>query len=389
MKLHSIQSLRALAALLVMVYHVRAIEMDAFMRAGLSDTPLVSTLIRNGFAGVDLFFVISGFIMVYVTGYVRPRAMTSLAFLFARAARIYPLWWLFAVLMTIYFFVTYGVPYDVERTVGGSALMAEHPWLHLLYSYALMPQHAVPVFGLGWTLVHEMHFYVVFAVLILFPRRFLPWLLALWAGAVTAGSLAGLSSVYPSNYIELFFHPLSMEFIAGCLAALLVSSGRRFVPWLMLSVGIVWGVMALAAQGDATAFTLGWGRVLSFGLPCALIVYAFAAWEASEEIHIPGWLVSLGDWSFSLYLCHTFVLSGLRRLFGLLAGQLQGTAYADWFLLGAPGRIDNILFYIFGISLSILLSWLTFRFFEKPAMRLTGRWRRQLFEDTNAQLKPA
>ena len=63
MKLNSIQSLRAVAALLVMVYHTRAIELDAMLRNGLAEPALVSVIIENGYAGVDLFFVISGYLI--------------------------------------------------------------------------------------------------------------------------------------------------------------------------------------------------------------------------------------------------------------------------------------------------------------------------------------
>lgn len=390
MKLHSIQSLRALAALLVMVYHVRAIELDAFVRNGLADTPLVSTLVRNGFAGVDLFFVISGFIMVYVTGQVKPRPMTSLAFLFARAARIYPLWWLMAAIMAFYFFVAYGVPYDVERTVGGSELMREYPWIHLLLSFGLLPQHAVPVYGLGWTLIHEMHFYLVFAALILLPRRWLPGLLGVWALAVTAGSLSGLSAPYPQDYLELAFHPLSIEFIAGCFAALLVSSGRRFRPALVLMTGVVIFLAGLYLVGTVGAFTMGWGRVLMFGLPSVLLVYGVASLEAEERLGTPKWLVTLGDWSYAIYLSHMIVMSGLRRLFTEVAIRLDPSSpLQNWLLIGSPGLQDNIFFYSVGISLALIASWLCFSFFEKPAMKLTGKWRKALFEETNAQLKPA
>lgn len=388
MKLNSVQALRAAAALLVMVYHVRAIEMDAFLRNGSSDTPLFSFLIENGYAGVDLFFVISGFIMVYVTGQVRASIATSGAFLFARAARIYPVWWLFAAIMTAYFFVSYGVPYDVDRTVGGSEVMAENPLLHLVYSYALLPQHSVPVFGLGWTLVHEMHFYLVFALLMLAPRRYLPWLLGIWGGAVTAGSLAGFSAAFPADYMQLFFHPLSIEFIAGAFVALLITSGRRFRPGLIFSLGLVAMIFSLAMQGEETAFTLGWGRVLWFGLPCMLIIYGYVGLEIEQRLDVPDWLVKLGDWSYAIYLSHTLVLSCLRRLFGTLDSTFDGTPLASVFELGAPGILDSLLFYVLGISLSLVVSWLTFRFFEKPAMRLAGRIRRKLFADTNAQLRP-
>jgi peptidoglycan/LPS O-acetylase OafA/YrhL len=82
------------------------------------------------------------------------------------------------------------------------------------------------------------------------------------------------------------------------------------------------------------------------------------------------------------------VLSALRRIFNALAARLEGTQSADWFTLGAPGLMDNALFYLLGISLSMIAAWLTFRYFERPAMRLAGKMRRALFADTNAQLRP-
>lgn len=390
MKLHTIQALRAVAALLVLVYHTRAIEMDAIARKGLNEAPMLSTFVQNGFSGVDFFFVISGFIMVYVTGKVQPRLATAGAFLFARAARIYPLWWLFAAIMTAYFFLAYGgVPFGAETLEDGSRMMRENSALHLIYSYALLPQLTVPIHGVGWTLVHEMHFYIGFALLILLPRRFLPLGLAGWAAIILLGTLTGLQQPTATDYISLLLHPLSLEFLGGCGAALLICSGRRFKPMTVLVVGLIAFVAALYLQPYPTDFTLGWGRVLFFGIPSILIVYGAAALEAEDRVRVPRSFVVLGDWSYALYLGHTLVLSGLRRIFDALAARLQGTFLEDVFTIGAPGILDNLLFYIVGAVGSIVFAGLVFRLFEKPAMTLTGRLRRDLFEDTNAQLKPA
>ena len=390
LKLHTIQALRAVAALLVMVYHTRAIEMDAILRKGLDEAPLLSTFVMNGFSGVDFFFVISGFIMVYVTGKVQPRLATAGAFLFARAARVYPLWWLFAAIMTGYFFLSYGgVPFGAETIDDGSRLMRESSSLHLLYSYALLPQQTVPVHGVGWTLVHEMHFYIGFALLILLPRRFLPLGLLGWAAIILLGTLTGLQTPVATDYLSLLVHPLSLEFLGGCAAALLISSGRRFKPMTVLIAGVLTFVAALYLQPYPTDFTLGWGRVLFFGIPSILIVYGAAALEAEDRISVPRPLVVLGDWSYALYLGHTLVLSGLRRIFDALAARLQDTFLEGLFTLGAPGALDNLFFYICCAVGSILFAGLVFNLFEKPAMAITGRWRRRLFEDTNAQLKPA
>ena len=390
MKLHTIQALRAVAALLVLVYHTRAIEMDAIMRKGLDEAPLLSTFVQNGFSGVDFFFVISGFIMVYVTGKVQPRLTTAGAFLFARAARIYPLWWLFAAIMTGYFFMGYGgVPFGAEMLADGSRMMRDNSTLHLIYSYALLPQQTVPVHGVGWTLVHEMHFYIGFALLILLPRRFLPLGLLGWAAIILLGTLTGLQTPVATDYLTLLVHPLTIEFLGGCAAALLISSGRRFKPMTILIIGLFTFVAALYLQPYPTDFTLGWGRVLFFGIPSILIVYGAAALEAEDRVSVPRSMAVLGDWSYALYLGHTLVLSGLRRIFDAVAARLQGTGLESLFSLGAPGILDNLFFYICCAVSSIIFAGLVFNLFEKPAMALTGRWRRDLFKDTNAQLRPA
>lgn len=389
LKLHSIQALRAVAALLVMVYHTRAIEMDAIARNGLDEAPFLSAFVSNGFSGVDFFFVISGFIMVYVTGKVQPRLATVGAFLFARAARIYPLWWLFAAIMTVYFFVAYGLPYDVERLANSSELTRDNPWLYLFYSYALLPQQAVPVLGVGWTLIHEMHFYVGFAVLIMLPRRFLPLGLLAWAGIIVLGTLTGIAEPVAVDYLSLLVHPLSLEFLGGCAAALLITSGRRFQTLPILVIGIAAFLAALYFHPQPTEFTLGWGRVLFFGIPSVFIIYGAAALEAEGKLTVPDWLVTLGDWSYALYLGHSIALSTLRRVFAAIAARLEGSPLQEFFLLGSPGIMDNVLFYILGAAVSIGFSALVFKLFEKPAMTITGRWRRSLFADTNAQLKPA
>ena len=67
---------------------------------------------------------------------------------------------------------------------------------------------------------------------------------------------------------------------------------------------------------------------------------------------------------------------------------MQGTALDGWFTLGAPGPMDNILFFVLGCSLSIIVSGLVYTLFERPVMKLTSKWRRGLFSETNAQLRP-
>jgi peptidoglycan/LPS O-acetylase OafA/YrhL len=394
MKLQSVQMLRGIAALLVLFYHIVSIENLALTENPTSADiePLMAGIWMNGYAGVDLFFVISGFIMVYVTSAGRGAGASIAEFLFARITRIYPVWWLFAAIMAGYYFVTLGGPtrfYSEENTQ-----IVSNSW-HLAASFFLLPQPTHPVLGVGWTLVHEMQFYIVFAVLLLLPRRWLALGLLVWGGAVIAGALTGQTAVLAGTMSELFFSPLSLEFIMGAFAGLAVSNrlSPGMVPWLALALGLVAFIAGLALQPAPTEFTLIWGRVLVYGPPCALMIYGVAALEARGDFATPRVLAAVGDWSYALYLSHFLTIGAVRRLFPVVGNHLEAwglpSQLADLLRPGSAGIWDNILLNIACVFAAILVSWLTYRLFERPLIGFFNGWRRRLFRSNEDRFRPA
>ncbi len=446
MKLQSIQLLRALAALLVVFFHLRMQELAAINTLGSIEKPLLNGVVTNGYAGVDLFFVISGFIMVYVTQNLKPGAATAADFLFARLTRVYPVWWVFAALALILLMTTQlalpgGNGWD--RIARGTSV---GPFL--LKSFLLIPQDVYPILSIGWTLIHEVYFYIVFALILLLPRSWWLTVLFAWGCIVALGGMIGQSTHMATGFINLIFYPMTMEFIIGAAIGLAVISGFAKRAGIVSLAATLWFVGALACQGPETEAALGWGRVIWFGLPSALLVYAFAVLELNKRLIwlIPaaigaivatafyqmynltgdspanlriggsilsvivgliamlvtiwgGWLtgqhapekfvslaprfqailrrlVRLGDWSFSLYLCHVIVIVALRAVFNLL-GKID--ALAPLFQIGHAGPLDNILFYGLGLSLSIVLAGLAYRFIEKPMIQQFGLRRQSLF----------
>ncbi|HRJ00316.1 MAG TPA: acyltransferase [Hyphomonas sp.] len=446
MKLQSVQALRGLAALLVVFYHIRALETLSIAANGLEEVTWVSRVFSNGYAGVDLFFVISGFIMVFVTRSGQTGLQPAADFLFARATRIYPIWWAFAGMMTIYMAAAHGLPNGTDgwQTVSRS----QPPVDYVVKSFLLLPQAEFPILGVGWTLVHEVYFYAVFALFMLLPRRLLPFLLTAWAAMIVAGGFAGFSVPFAGTMRELVFYPMTMEFILGAFAGLAVVSGWVWRPGVLALVAALWLAGVLSYHGVETPDTLKWGRVLWYGPPSALLIYALAgldlkrrlAWlipaaagflvalgiyqlaglsETSPDLArqdaavlativgalamlavlwtgwllgyaAPGplratqpffqrlmrWAVRLGDWSFSLYLSHIIVLTAVRRTFETLGTR---EALAPYFRLGAPGPVDNLLFLVLCLVLSIAGAWLAYRYIEKPWIILFGDLRRFLF----------
>ena len=446
MKLQSIQALRGLAALLVVFFHIRSLELKGIAENGLTEQSWIGGVFTNGYVGVDLFFVISGFIMVFVTQEAGTGARQAADFLFARATRILPVWWAFAGFMAAYIAIVHGLLPGGE---GWATVSRGQPLVpYMAKSFLLQPQAAFPVLGVGWTLVHEMYFYIVFTVLMCLPRRLLPHFLALWAILLVAGTFLGFAAPYANTYRDLVFYPMTMEFILGAFAGLLVTNGRLWRCGVVTLIGTAWLMVSLCFQGLETRFTLEWGRVLWFGPPSALIIYGVSglelrgrvAWlvpaavgflvtaavyqmfgldDASPEaarrgatilslavgtiatliVFWTGWLlgqeapetlhrmqpvfqrllrlsVRLGDWSFSLYLCHMIVLSALRQTFGVL-GRID--ALAPLFRLGQPGPLDNLAFLAAGVAVSVGTAWLAYRFLERPLIIFFGRIRLALF----------
>lgn len=458
MKLQSIQVLRGLAALLVVFYHMQALEVRSILQNGGSETGILGGMISNGYAGVDLFFVISGFIMVYVTWQVPRGNRSSLAFLFSRFTRIYPIWWFYAAIRTVYMLSIYG-----GASLDGNG---EHPisrseplFSFIFKSFALLPQSEHPILGVGWTLVHEVYFYVIFAVIMLMPRKVWPAMFTLWGILVVAGSLSGLSEPIASTFIALATYPMTMEFILGGVVGIAVMSGWCWRPGMITLLAALGLCVALFMQGEVDAFMLGWGRVFWFGVPSALLIYGLATIEMERRLSwaVPtilggavsiaifqlygltddsaqslkisativaiitgliiicatfwmGWIIGmtkpkvlvsldpifsriwralarLGDWSYSLYLCHMIVLVGLIRSFEALARLFEGTALAAVFNVAGSGIFANFLFATSGAILTVIASRFSYEFLEKRIIRFFGKIRRRYFGGQTAAPK--
>ncbi len=449
MKLQSIQALRGIAALLVVLVHAAAFERIIISENGLQEQALISGLFLNGYGGVDLFFVISGFIMVWVTQHAAPRPATSAEFLFSRLLRVYPLWWIAACLMLLY-----ALNAQILSTLATGEITEEpirYSTGYLAKSFLLLPQFEFPVLAVGWTLIHEVYFYVVFAFLLLLPRAYLPWMLLIWGGIVIAASLAGFATPTAEGFLTLAIHPMTMEFIFGAVAGLLVTSGINWRGGFMTLFATLWLTSSFCLQGPPDEQTMLWGRVLLFGLPCTALVYGFATLDVQDRIAwlIPAtagaivcaalfqfygikpdtptqarataiilplvcgalamgivlwigwlggqnlpretrlagkrlrgaliWMTSTGNWSYSLYLLHLFVLGVLKWGFTWAGKQ---DVLAPYFRLGAPGIIDNLLFLTCLLAGALFAGWLGHRLIERPIQSLVTALRRRFFRQS-------
>jgi len=305
-KLENIQALRGIAAILVMLSHLFVIEQKY------AGDRLLSPKLELGMSGVDLFFVISGFIMVYITQFEttphQPRKIGK--FLFARATRIYPLYWLVSLALL-------GVWLVRPEIVFSSSDIAPN----LLKSFFLWPDVVPPLLQVGWTLVHEMGFYLVFAVILLFKRKYLAPLLLLWAVIMIGAQFTLAPGLKPVSAIA--FHPLSLEFIGGAFIGL-------FYTKLKLSQSIMTILLCYERRG----------------------------------IVFPKIIQRIGDWSYALYLTHILTLSVLGRI---------------WAMFAQKSMIDNLIILPLLCVVSIGVAALTYYLFERPMIRAAKNIRRKLF----------
>ncbi len=289
--LRSIQYLRGLAALSVVVFH--AFQWTHAYRLTATDFP-------TGAAGVDVFFVISGFVMWTTTDEAAP---TPLEFLRRRAVRIFPPYWVFTALAVA---GAVWAPRIFQDVVADRR--------DVILSLFLIPHFdatgdAFPVLKPGWTLIYEALFYLIFAAALPLAKRARFVVIAVTLVTVTAvGFVWDAASVVLAN-------ALMLEFLAGAAIAVLWREGR------LGSRVRGWSLIALALAGLAVLQAIDYRdydwRPLFWGVPAVLLVGGAVDIEAAGGAWTSGVLKRLGDASYSIYLCHFLALQPLARLFGV------------------------------------------------------------------------
>jgi exopolysaccharide production protein ExoZ len=282
----SVQFLRFIAALLVVLSHANYV---AGVYWSNSNSPTVSYLFDFGHSGVHIFFVISGFVMVYSTFSSTP-AMSPRDFLLRRFLRIYPIYWLYA----------------LGYLVWKIGEMGPLPAPDIVRSLLLSPGYSSLLIGQGWTLSYEVYFYLCFAAAITLGMN--RGLIALSMFFVVSIALRKLLPIDDPT-AGLISNSLLLEFIAGSGIAAAVLNGFQ-IPMFACRAAIGTAVLAFGA-----GVWFGYDRiptVISWGAPSALLVGGLAFAELKG--HIPNRMkraAYLGDSSYSLYLLHTILLSGM------------------------------------------------------------------------------
>ncbi|MGN5376034.1 acyltransferase family protein [Sphingomonas hankookensis] len=284
--------MRFFAALLVVIGHTQHALLE---RLGAAAGRYAFVPLDWGL-GVDVFFVISGFVMYYLMHDRFAQAGATATFLRRRVVRVVPMYWLFTTLVL---------------AVGLATGAVDLPWTNILFSYLFLPgpvcgEYCFPVFTLGWTINYEMLFYALFAIALGFPRRI--------GVAVVVGLIAGLivmGQAVPVSWSMLHFwgYPIIGEFLFGIgLAAGFLRGWRvsRGAGWALVAAGLV--LATVSYQLDL--YDHIW-RLWTGGIPAALILGGAVFGLEPRGAH-GRWLAVLvvgGDASYALYLSHPVTIS--------------------------------------------------------------------------------
>jgi peptidoglycan/LPS O-acetylase OafA/YrhL len=329
--LRNVQALRAIAALLVVCVHMGNSQgFEArYLHAG---SPLLAGFTNVGYTGVDLFFIISGFIMT-VTTLGRRKLPTSADFFIRRVIRIYPPLWIITGLL-------FGVYLAHPELINSHS---DYP-PDIVASFLALPQRGSPLLLVAWSLAYEMYFYFVFTAALSFGRRSFVPVLALWAGATVAFNVAFGASDNP--WLHTISNPICFEFLLGVVAGSIILKARVGRPMAWLCIGI-----AAYAVEAVYGFGTGWWRVLA-AAPMAAVLLGAVGIEREAKIVLPAFLDRLGDASYATYLWHVPVLA----VFGLAVSRAHLP----------PGAISGAAVVCAGIVIVEIVALVVYRFVERP-----------------------
>ena len=319
-----LQYLRGLAATGVVVFHASQAAGRTF---------------HAGAFGVDIFFVLSGFLMMRITG----ERSRPWPFMRDRLWRIVPLYWL-ASLTAFGFglFGMFGSP-SLQRAAASFAFLPWGPPAEAPFFF--------PVLSIGWTLNYEIFFYALFACALLLPLRArLPALTAFFLLIAVLGRIA------PAGLPPLLFwsNPLILQFVAGAWAGALWRRGGRYRPgrgWaLLLAAPIVWMVL----QRPMPPIPLLFDSRLCLAIPALLLLLGTLEFERR-----PGGIARLpaarllGDASYSIYLWHLFAIAAASRAVRML-------------------ELPPVILFPLGVAAGVTAGLLAYLIVERPLLA----WRR-------------
>ena len=332
-RLNSLQALRGIAALMVVAFHLNVYTLPENL--GLNPT---WPGLNMGYAGVEIFFVLSGFIMFYRHGTELGQPKKLVPYLYARFARIFPVFWMVLVMvMTLRFIV-----YDTLPTAQS-----------ILISASMLPIFDQHILGIQWTLSFELMFYIIFG-LAFFNVRLGLVLMMIWFGVCIALIFMGQTGELPI----FFFSPYNILFLLGIIAATTWQNVNDIaVPLLLTGIALFIGVGLSEALGFVDYnFAI---RTVFYGVGAMAMICAAVSLESQGRPRVPTTMVFLGNASYAIYLVHITARGAVSLVFKKIV------------LTDLPTNALALLVFVSAVCVGAA----THILLEKPTIRFLRRWR--------------
>lgn len=344
-ELLSVQRLRGIAVLMVLIVHVEDVARHF---AGWEHVHTAYSQ-RLGYSAADLFFVISGFIMAYIT-FTRPFNARSWAI--SRFIRIYPMYVLFSLIVMLLWLN------DPRMTMG----TGEQNWSRVLISLAGLPQADLPLLFVGWTVEHEIVFYTVVFMTAHFLGRDKLFVVMATLSALAVGRWLLKLSTGIDVWDYHLTSPYMIQFTMGVFLFRYWDRLARLGWKLPLAFCAVFLALAMPLTESGSINQEPMTRVVLFGLAYSGLLLSFlnAERERRARGHVDthrDTLVWVGDASYSIYLTHPFVLGAFGKLFALWTLSPAG----QWAMIAAAATV------MMGVGLA------THVLVERQVMEM-GRW---------------
>ncbi len=242
----------------------------------------------SGAKGVDIFFVLSGFVMIYSSQKLLNDPNGWKIFAERRIVRIVPIYWIATSFQVIVLFATTGYVLDTQSGV-----------INTVGSYLFLPAYnsagaITPVLGVGWTLNFEMFFYFLFTLALFFRVNVYKFVGAI----LTVLALGAFIRQRHWPAASFYLNTCVLQFFYGMLIAKLCLSGKHIHKYLAIPL------LGIGFLGLIGPWHLLHG--LQDGLAAALIVYSMASLEDFLP-HVPRFVLYGADASYVIYLFHPFI----------------------------------------------------------------------------------
>jgi len=354
-KILSIQALRGVAAVLVVFCH--SMQYQSIFSPVHLERYLGYCF--GGF-GVDIFFVISGFIMVYISteDFGQNKAMAS--FLLRRIIRIFPMYWIVA-LTVLFIIIPSGLYSQIMLEKQQIVVSASHNLKYVIENLLLLPPFYVtkgiipPIVAVAWTLFLEMFFYIIFGILLIFNRKiFLPTLCSIFVCLILLKFYFlnfNIVNIF-SPYVNFYGEDIILEFLFGCFIAELYLADKLLSNNVAILL-LVLSILAILSSYHRHLIPIkSLMKSIQYGIPSAFIVLAVLSLEINRKIKIPAFLTRLGNSSYSIYLTH---LSIFLVIFISLFKQIEKYIYI-------PSDLVVIALWV----ACVFLGCLVYEYIEKP-----------------------